>query len=183
MGELIVDRPEPVGPAWSTMAFSNSINSCAFLLMEAGGENWGVPFASITWSRFNGSAALPRSTLSLRAESSSATGWLPCNVLTLGWASRRVKLGLHFNPRSLHPKSDSSRFFRDAKPACWVAFRAIQASAIWLMASRLPSSSQLTRLGHLLKPLGESGIALGLFFLFASLLSSGRTFVFSHARS
>jgi hypothetical protein len=77
------------------MAFANSIYSCALLLMEAGGKTLGVPFASITWSRFNGSAALPRSTLSLRAESGSATGWLPCNELTLDRLTRRVKRALH----------------------------------------------------------------------------------------
>src|SRR5207248_3952591 len=40
-----------------------------------------LPFASITWSRFNGSAALPRSTLSLRVPPSGTTGWLPCNEI------------------------------------------------------------------------------------------------------
>ena len=60
---------------------------------DAGGKTSGVPFASITWSRFNGSAALPRSTLSLRAETGSATGWLPCNESTLNRKSLRVKPG------------------------------------------------------------------------------------------
>ena len=36
-----------------------------------------LPFASITWSRFNGSAALPHSTLSLCLRNQSAAGWLP----------------------------------------------------------------------------------------------------------
>src|ERR1035437_1316800 len=92
----------PVGSAWSEVTFGNSIYSRAILPRKAEGMNWSVPFASITWSRFNGSAALPRSTLSLRAETTSATGWLPCNDLTLGWVSRRVKLGLHFNSRGFH---------------------------------------------------------------------------------
>jgi hypothetical protein len=85
------------------MAFANSIYSCALLLMEAGGKTLGVPFASITWSRFNGSAALPRSTLSLRAETGSATGWLPCNELTLDRLTRRVKRALHLDSRSPEP--------------------------------------------------------------------------------
>jgi len=33
-----------------------------------------LPFASITWIRFNGSAALPRNTLSLRASFETPVG-------------------------------------------------------------------------------------------------------------
>src|ERR1051326_3372396 len=42
-----------------------------------------LPFASITWIRFNGSAALPHSTLSLRASHARRPVWLPCNSGTL----------------------------------------------------------------------------------------------------
>src|SRR5450759_4617639 len=84
------------------MAFANSIYFCAFLPREAGGKNWDVPFASITWSRFNGSAALPRSTLSLRAETGSATSWLPCNDLTLDRTNWGVKLALYPDLRRFH---------------------------------------------------------------------------------
>jgi hypothetical protein len=38
-----------------------------------------IPSASITWIRFYGSAALPRHTLSLRAEYYFDAGWLPCD--------------------------------------------------------------------------------------------------------
>ena len=46
---------------------SKSIYSLGLLPREAGGKTKRIPFASITWSRFDGSAALPRNTLSLRA--------------------------------------------------------------------------------------------------------------------
>ena len=88
--------------AWSELAFRNSINSLVVLLTEARGKTKGVPFASITWSRFNGSAALPRSTLSLRAETGSATGRLPCNEVKLDRTSRGVKRGLELDAGSLH---------------------------------------------------------------------------------
>ena len=52
-----------------------------------------LPFASITWIRFNGSAALPRSTLSLRASPFETTGWLPCNSRTLDPRAALVKSG------------------------------------------------------------------------------------------
>jgi hypothetical protein len=88
---------EPTASARSELAFRNSIYSLAVLLAEAGGKTKGVPFASITWSRFNGSAALPRSTLSLRAETGSATGRLPCNDLKLDRTRRGVKRGLQID--------------------------------------------------------------------------------------
>jgi hypothetical protein len=50
-----------------------------------------LPFASITWIRFNGSAALPHSTLSLRVSPFETTGWLPCNSGTLVRSEGRVK--------------------------------------------------------------------------------------------
>jgi hypothetical protein len=49
------------------------------------------PFASITWSRFDGSAALPHSTLSLRVPHGGTAGWLPCNDVTLDRALVVVK--------------------------------------------------------------------------------------------
>jgi len=52
-----------------------------------------LPFASITWIRFNGSAALPHSTLSLRASTFETTGWLPCNSRTLDPGAPLVKRG------------------------------------------------------------------------------------------
>jgi len=49
---------------------STLLRWCAFIHLrftrqKSWKEMWWFPFASITWSRFNGSAALPRCTLSL----------------------------------------------------------------------------------------------------------------------
>src|SRR2546426_6407306 len=49
-----------------------------------------APFASITWSRFNGSPALPRRTLSLCPGSSGPVG-SPQDDRKLSWTAKHVK--------------------------------------------------------------------------------------------
>ncbi len=78
VGRTVSDESDRLG-----LIRSKSIYSLGLLPREAGGRTKRVPSASITWSRFNGSAALPRNTLSLRTPQDGATRWLPTNKIKL----------------------------------------------------------------------------------------------------
>ena len=91
-----------------------------------------APFASITWSRFNGSPALPRRTLSLCPGSSGPVG-SPQDDRKLSWTAK-------------HVKNSSTRQQQGFTKICYATLKKFSRAAhqLRLRQSRRPSSTKST---------------------------------------